>query len=257
MTELAGSVVMRATGVVKRFGGVAAVDGVSLDLRAGEVSALIGPNGAGKSTMMKLFTGEEHPDEGRIEIMGTDVTGFPPFKVSRQRLGRTYQSGRLIWSMTVMENLLLSPYPQVGDSFKGALFGRKAAREQENRLIEQAYGVLDEVGLARMANEPAGSLSGGQRRLVELGRLIMTGAELAVLDEPTAGLSPKMVELVEDVLRLLRSKGLGILLVEHNMSLVGRLADRVTVMAFGKVIAEGTYQEIRADDGVKEVYLGV
>lgn len=257
MTSNLKDVVLEASNVVKRFGGLAAVDGMSLNLRAGEISALIGPNGAGKSTMMQILTGEHTPDEGTIRVLGNDVTGWAPYRVSRLGFGRTYQTGRLFWSMSVMENMLVSQYPQTGDTLKGAFFNRSAARKEEAQRVEQARKVLTEVGIDRMSNELAGSLSGGQRRLVELGRLLMTGAKLAVLDEPTAGLSPEMIDVLEGVLRLLAQKGLGILLVEHNMGLVGRVADHVRVMAFGKLIAEGSYDEIRAHEGVREVYLGV
>jgi ABC-type branched-subunit amino acid transport system ATPase component len=245
-----------ARGVVKRFGGITAVNGASVDVIAGQIVALIGPNGAGKSTFMRLLTGEERCDEGVIRIKGREVTGSPPYKISRLGLGRTYQEGRLFWSMSVLENLLVSAHPQVGESAFGALFRRRRVRDDEQRLVDRAFEVLSMVGLETKARDLAGALSGGQRRLLEIARLLLTDAEIAVLDEPTAGLAPSMVSVLEDMLKLLAAKGLGVLVVEHHMGLVSRVSDHVRVMTFGQIMAEGTYEEIRSNVAVQEAYLG-
>jgi branched-chain amino acid transport system ATP-binding protein len=247
---------LEADGLVKRFGGITAVNGASVDVRAGQIVALIGPNGAGKSTLMRLITGEEHCDAGVIRIKGRNVTGAPPHKISRLGLGRTYQEGRLFWSMSVLENLLVSAYPQPGESAVRAVFRRRQVRADEQRLCERAFEVLGMVGLESHAREMAGSLSGGQRRLVEIGRLLMTDASIAVLDEPTAGLAPSMVSVLEDMLKMLAEKGLALLVVEHHMGLVSRVSDHVRVMAFGQIMAEGTYDEIRSNVSVQDAYLG-
>jgi branched-chain amino acid transport system ATP-binding protein len=247
---------LQAEGVVKRFGGVTAVDGASVEVRAGQIVALIGPNGAGKSTLMRLITGEERCDGGVIRIKGQNVTGMPAFKISRLGLGRTYQEGRLFWSMSVLENLLVSAYPQLGETAAGALLRRSRVRAEEQRLRERGYEVLDMIGLVPKAKDLAGSLSGGQRRLVEIGRMLMTDAQVAVLDEPTAGLAPSMVSVLEEMLRLLAGKKLAVLVVEHHMGLVGRVSDHVRVMAYGRIMAEGSYDEIRSNAAVREAYLG-
>lgn len=247
---------LEARDVVKRFGGITAVNGASVDVRAGQIVALIGPNGAGKSTLMRLITGEERCDDGIIRVKGHNVTGAPPYKISRLGLGRTYQEGRLFWSMSVLENLLVSAYPQLGESAVRAIFRRRKVRGDEQRLCDRAFEVLGMVGLEGKAHDLAGSLSGGQRRLLEIGRLLMTDAEIAVLDEPTAGLAPSMVSVLEDMLKLLATKGLAVLVVEHHMGLVSRVSDHVRVMALGKIMAEGTYDEIRSNAAVQDAYLG-
>jgi len=248
---------LRAEGVVKSFGGVRAVDGASVAVHPGEIAALIGPNGAGKSTFMRALTGEHKLDAGRVWIHGVEVTGWAPHRISRLGLGRTYQAARLFLSMSAEENLLVSPHTQLGDKVSASMFRRSAVRAEERTNLARAREVLDVVGLSDKSHALAGALSGGQQRLLELGRLLMTQSTVAVLDEPTAGLSPSMVGVLENSLRMLASQGMAILLVEHHMGMVGRMADRVTVMTLGRVIAEGTYEEVRLNDSVRQAYLGV
>lgn len=255
--DQSGEALLRAEEIVKTFGRVKAVDHVSLSIHPGQIDALIGPNGAGKSTFMRTLTGEHRVDSGRIWIGATEVTGWAPHRISRRGVGRTYQAPRLFLSMSVLENLLVSPYPQLGDKAWATLVQRRAIRSEEELLHRRAREVMETVGLEGKANSLAGALSGGQQRLLELGRLLMTEAVVAVLDEPTAGLSPAMVSILEDTLRLLASRGLGILLVEHHMGIVSRIAARVSVMALGGIIASGSYNDVRLNGAVREAYLGV
>lgn len=248
---------LRAEGLRKRFGGVAAVDGVSIALAPGEIAAVIGPNGAGKSTLFDLLSGVTAPDAGRILLGGVEATGLPPHRIARLGLTRTFQVSRELGRLTVLENLLLAAPDTTGERLRDVFLRPGAVRRAQAASVEAARAVLAEVGLTGREDALAQELSGGQRKLLELGRALMTGAPLVLLDEVGAGVAPALRRALCEVVARLRAKhGRGFLLVEHDMGVVARLADRVVVMAEGRVLTEGSYEMIRRDGRVIEAYLG-
>lgn len=243
--------------LVKRYGGIAAVDGVSLTLRPGEIVGVIGPNGAGKSTLFDLLSGVATPDSGKLRVNGAEATGLPAHRIARLGLTRTFQIARGLGRMTVLENLLLAAPDRMGERITDVFLRPGAVAEAQARLVGTARAVLGEVGLAGREDARAGELSGGQRKLLELGRALMTGAPLVLLDEVTAGVAPALRQaLCEVVTRLRDTRGTGFLFVEHDMGVVSRLADRVVVLAQGRILAEGTPAEVLRDARVVEAYLG-
>ena len=248
---------LRAEGLRKHYGGVAAVDGVSIALAPGEIAAVIGPNGAGKSTLFDLLSGVARPDAGRILLGGADAAGLPPHRVARLGLTRTFQVSRELGRLTVIENLLLAAPDATGERLRDVFLRPGAVRRVQAAAAGAARAVLSEVGLAGREDALAQELSGGQRKLLELGRALMTGAPLVLLDEVGAGVAPALRRSLCDVVARLRARhGRGFLLVEHDMGVVARLADRVVVMADGRVLAEGSYDAIRRDGRVVDAYLG-
>ncbi len=248
---------LAAEGLVKRYGGIGAVDGVSLTLRPGEVVGVIGPNGAGKSTLFDLLSGVASPDSGRLTVNGTDATGLPAHRVARLGLTRTFQIARGLGRLTVLENLLLAAPETTGEGLADVFLRPRAVRDAQAALTQAASVVLAEIGLAGRENALAGELSGGQRKLLELGRALMTGAKLVLLDEVTAGVAPALRQALCDVVTRLRdTRGTGFLFVEHDMGVVSRLADRVIVLAQGRILAEGTPAAVLRDVRVVDAYLG-
>lgn len=248
---------LRAEGLRKHYGGIAAVDGVSLRLGRGEIVAVIGPNGAGKSTLFDLLSGVARPDEGQVLIDGVDAAGLPPHRIARLGLTRTFQVSRELGRLTALENLMLAAPDPTGESLRDVFLRPGRVRSAQRSAVEAARAVLAEVGLEGREDSLAQELSGGQRKLLELGRTLMTGAPLVLLDEVGAGVAPALRRALCDVVARLRERHRrGFLLVEHDMGVVGRLADRVVVMANGRVLAEGSYDEIRRDSRVVEAYLG-
>lgn len=247
-----------AEGLVKRFGGIVAVDGVSLTLRPGEIVGVIGPNGAGKSTLFDLLSGVASPDAGRLRINGTDAAGLPAHRVARLGLTRTFQIARGLGRLTVLENLLLAAPDRTGEALADVFLHPRSVRDAQATLKTEASAVLGEIGLAGREDALAGELSGGQRKLLELGRALMTGAQLVLLDEVTAGVAPALRQALCEVVTSLRdTRGTGFIFVEHDMGVVSHLADRVIVLAQGRILAEGTPAEVLRDARVVEAYLGV
>jgi branched-chain amino acid transport system ATP-binding protein len=234
----------------KRFGGVVATDGVSLDVREGEVHALIGPNGAGKTSLIAQLSGSLMPDSGEIRFAGADVTRLPQHRRVRAGLARSYQITRLFKGFSALDNVALAVQARSGSSLS---FWRPVAREAA--LFDEARALLDEVGLARRADAPAATLSHGEQRALEVGVALATRPRLLLLDEPMAGTGPeesaRMVELIERI----RTRAT-ILLVEHDVDAVFRLADRVSVLVNGRVIASGEPRAVREDPEVIVAYLG-
>jgi branched-chain amino acid transport system ATP-binding protein len=237
-------------GLVKRFGGVAATDGVDLDVREGEVHALIGPNGAGKSTLIHQVSGSLAPDAGAIRFDGSDITRLPMHRRVACGIARSYQVTNVFPRSSVLENAALAVDARTRPVFE---FFRPVPREGTS--LEEARALLARVGLEGRAREPAGALSHGEQRRLELALVLATRARLLLLDEPMAGMDPHESSALVDLLRDTRA-GATVLLVEHDMDAVFRLADRVSVLVYGRVIATGTPQEIRADDEVRRAYLG-
>lgn len=242
--------------VAKVFGGLRAVDGMSLSLRRGELLGLIGPNGAGKTTLFNLLAGSLKPSGGRILINGRDMTAAGPEMRIASGVGRTFQIPRPFAEMTVLENVLTGGQRQSGERAWLNIVrpGRVAA--EERAAVEKARALLDFVTLSRLEGEPARVLSGGQRKLLELARILMADPDTILLDEPAAGVNPTLLEFIMERVLELNARGTSILLIEHNMEMVSRLCSRVVVMAGGRFLTEGTADDIARDPAVVDAYLG-
>jgi ABC-type branched-subunit amino acid transport system ATPase component len=242
--------------VAHSFGGVQAVNGCSLTVPAGAIAALIGPNGAGKTTLVDLVGGALKLQRGTIRLDGTVIDGWPPDRRARAGLLRTYQLSREYRRLTVLENLLVSTTGQIDESFLGALFRRRAIVRAERRLVSEARQVLGIFGLDAVRNEYAETLSGGQKRLLEMARAVMFKPRLVLLDEPMAGVNPALIDVIEGHIRELNRQGITFLIVEHNLAVVGRLCDPVAVMAEGRTLAVGSMADHRRNEEVLSAYLG-
>ena len=253
-----GTPPLRVEGLVKRFGGVTAVDGASFEVESGSLTGLIGPNGAGKSTTFNCITGVHEPTAGSVYFEGEDITGLRPHRIARRGLVRTFQIARELAEMTVLENLMLAPQGQIGESAIRAVTPglRGAVVEEETDLRERAWETLEFFEIDHLAHEHAGNLSGGQRKLLEMARALMTDPEMVLLDEPLAGVNPTLEEKLLDRIHELRADGYTFLLVEHDMDIIMENCEHVIVMHQGSVLAEGTGDEIRNDERVIEAYLG-
>jgi branched-chain amino acid transport system ATP-binding protein len=248
--------VVEARDVTMRFGGLTAVDGMSIALRRGELLGLIGPNGAGKTTLFNLLAGSLKPTAGAIRISGADVSHEGPERRIARGLGRTFQIPRPFSEMTVLENVLTGGQGQAGEQIWSNFLrpGRVAA--QESAAVDKARALLDFVTLSALEGEPARVLSGGQRKLLELARVLMADPDILLLDEPAAGVNPTLLEFIIARVMDLNASGKSILLIEHNMDMVSRLCSRVVVMAAGKHLTEGTPAEVARNPAVIEAYLG-
>ncbi|MCM2265348.1 MAG: ABC transporter ATP-binding protein [Desulfuromonadales bacterium] len=249
-------------GVIMDFGGLRAVDGVSLQVFPGEIVALIGPNGAGKTTLFNCMTGIYRPSGGEIRIdptgkAGRRIDGLPPHRITALGLARTFQNIRLFNGMTALENVMLGHHCRTTTGLLGAIVHGPAARRQEQATIAAAYAMLERVGLAPYADEVAGNLSYGAQRRLEIARALATAPSLLLLDEPAAGMNPQETfELDELIVRIRDEHKVAILLIEHDMRLVMNISDRIYVLEYGKSIACGTPLEIRGNPRVIEAYLG-
>jgi branched-chain amino acid transport system permease protein len=248
-------VVLEAVDVSREFGGVRAVDGVSFRVRHGTLTGLIGPNGAGKSTLLAMLAGTLPVSGGKIYYQGRDVTHLPAYRRARLGLVRTFQLASEFKRLTVMENLLTAVPDNRGDSFRGALAGRRYWRGDEAAAIARAEALLERFGLDGYANSYAGDLSGGQRRLVEIMRALMAEPRVLLLDEPMAGVHPNLARQIGNQLVALCAEGLTVLMVEHELAIMDEFCDPVVAMAEGAVLAEGTMAELRSRSEVVEAYL--
>jgi ABC-type branched-subunit amino acid transport system ATPase component/ABC-type branched-subunit amino acid transport system permease subunit len=250
-----GGDVLQAVGLGRDFGGVHAVANVSFSIRARTLTGLIGPNGAGKSTLMALLAGTERPSAGQVIYQGDDITAAPAFRRAQMGLVRTFQLASEFKRLTVMENLLSAAPGNRGDSFRGAVAGRRYWGRDEAASVARAADILRRFGLDSRANDHAGKLSGGQRRLVEIMRALMAEPDMLLLDEPMAGVHPTLRLTIEEHLKRLRDSGLTMLMVEHELGSVERVCDSVIVMAQGKLLAAGTMSELRRNEEVLSAYL--
>ena len=244
-----------ATDVHRHFEGMRAVDGVSLEVAPGKITGLIGPNGAGKSTFMAVLAGTLPATSGTIVFEGEDITHIPAYQRARRRLVRTFQLPSEFAQLTVLENLLVAAPDNRGDSLFGALMGKRYWVEDEDRLITEARALLKRFGMSAKESDYAGTMSGGQKRLIEIMRALMLHPRLLLLDEPMSGVHPKVVLEIQYYLQDLRAEGLTILMVEHELHMVERLCDTVVVMAQGKVIGSGTMSSLRKQREIVDAYL--
>jgi branched-chain amino acid transport system ATP-binding protein len=249
--------ILAAEGVVKRFGGIQAVDGATLEVGEGSITALIGPNGAGKTTLFNVLTGFYRPDRGRIAFQGASIGGQSPHRIARRGMVRTFQITKALSGMTVIDNMMLAAPEQPGELLRNVVFRPAAVRQREKGVREDALELLGVFNLDEKADQYAGTLSGGQRKLLELARALMSRPRLLMLDEPMAGINPTLGRRLLDHMQRLRSEeGVTFLFIEHDMEVVMNHSDRVIVMAEGRVIADGAPQEVREDQAVIDSYLG-
>ena len=241
----------------RRFGGVAAIEGCSLSLGKGLVTGLIGPNGAGKTTLLNVISGLVKPDSGLVRFEGRDVTNVATHQLASLGLVRTFQIVRELGSLTVLENLLLAPLHQRGETVTGPFFRHAAVKEQEYQNALKARAILKRIGLWRLADQQASALSGGQRKLLELARALLLEPKLILLDEPAAGVAPPLVKEIIQLIRELKAEGISFGIVEHDMHLIGEVCDEVHVLAEGKTLVSGSFAEVRADRRVIDAYLGL
>lgn len=246
---------LEVSSVSKHFGGVTALRDVSLGVEAGHIFGLIGPNGSGKTTLVNVLSGFLKPDSGTIRFEGHDIESSPPYRIARLGLCRTFQITLNPSRMTVMENMLLGPRVQRGESLWRAAMESGAIRADEAAHLHKAWALLARVKLDRHADELAGSLSGGQKKLLALAQVLMAEPKLIMLDEPVAGVNPRLIEEIIELLLTLRAEGHNFLIVEHNMQAVRRLCDRICVLDMGMVLAEGPPHEVLAREDVLRAYI--
>lgn len=241
----------------KHFGGFHAVDGSTLEIAEGSITGLIGPNGAGKTTLFNVIAGRLPPTSGKVLMNGEDITGLAPHELFHKGLLRTFQVAHEFASMSVRENLMMVPGNQSGEAIWNCWFGRAQIATEEAELSKKADEVLEFLTIDHLKNERAGNLSGGQKKLLELGRTMMVDARIVFLDEVGAGVNRTLLNMIADaILRLNKERGYTFCVIEHDMDFIGKLCDPVICMAEGKVLAEGTIAEIKANEQVIEAYLG-
>ncbi|MEL6947587.1 MAG: ABC transporter ATP-binding protein [Pseudomonadota bacterium] len=248
---------IRVENVSKSFGGLRAVDHATLEVKTGSITGLVGPNGAGKTTLFNMIAGLFAPTEGKILLDGEDITGLPPHQLFTKGLLRTFQIAHEFSSLTVRENLMMVPDGQLGERLINTWFRRGAVARQEAEVRDRADDVISFLKLGHLAHERAGNLSGGQKKLLELGRTMMVDAKVVLLDEVGAGVNRTLLgEIGDAILRLNEERGYTFCMIEHDMDFIARLCDPVIVMAEGSVLATGTAADIRSDEAVIEAYLG-
>jgi len=246
--------ILTLSGLRRTFGGLTAVDVDHLEIQRGTITSLIGPNGAGKTTLFNLLTGFDRPQEGDWRLNGGALVGIPSYRVARMGMVRTFQLTKSLARLTVLENMLVAAKDQNGESFRGALLGRWRHVEEANE--KTAMESLERFGLGHMAGEYAGSLSGGQRKLLEMARALMVKPELVMLDEPTAGVNPVLTQSLLGHIMGLRDLGMSVVFIEHDMDVVQEISDWVICMSQGGVIAEGPPLTVARNKAVIDAYLG-
>ena len=248
---------IRVDNLSKHFGGIHAVDGASLEIETGSITGLIGPNGAGKTTLFNVVAGVFPPTAGHVYLDGEDITGLPPHVLFDRGLLRTFQIAHEFSTLTVRQNLMMVPSHQTGESLLGAWLKGAKVQEDERRIAAKADEVIEFLEIERVADELAGNLSGGQKKLLELGRTMMVDAKIVFLDEVGAGVNRTLLNTIGDaILRLNKERGYTFCMIEHDMDFIGRLCDPVIVMAEGTVLAQGSAEEVQNDERVIEAYLG-
>jgi len=245
-----------AGGLVKSFGGLLAVDNAALEVAPGSITGLIGPNGAGKTTLFNLLSNFTHPDKGRVVFDGEPIQNLQPHEIAQRGMVRTFQVAKVLSRLSVLDNLLLAAQQQTGENFWNTWYRQRKIAQEERQQRDRALAILEAIGLLHMAQEYAGCLSGGQRKLLEMGRALMTNPKLILLDEPAAGVNPTLISQICDRILSWNREGLTFLIIEHNMDVIMSLCDRVWVLAEGRNLAVGTPAEIQTNAQVLEAYLG-
>ncbi|MBP0482057.1 ABC transporter ATP-binding protein [Sagittula salina] len=241
----------------RHFGAFRAVDGASLEIAKGSITGLVGPNGAGKTTLFNVIAGALEPTSGRVFMDGEDITGLPPHALFHKGLLRTFQIAHEFGSMSCRENLMMVPGGQSGEQLWNTWFGRKRIADEERAMKAKADEVLEFLTISHLADHPAGAISGGQKKLLELGRTMMVDAKIVFLDEVGAGVNRTLLMTIADtIVALNKERGYTFCVIEHDMDFIGRICDPVIVMAEGRKLAEGSLDEIKANEQVIEAYLG-
>ena len=256
MAEAMAEAILETRGLSRRFAALRAVDDVSVRIRPGSITGLIGPNGAGKSTLFNLLTGALAPTAGKVLFEGQDVTRLPPQRRFALGMGRTFQIPRPFRRMSVLENLMVAPPAQTGERLWGPFLSARAMRRQEAEIRAKALDVLDFVTLRALADHPAGQLSGGQMKLLELARVLMGAPRLILLDEPSAGVNPALTRLLVEKIETLNAQGTTFVIIEHDMDLVMRHCDPIIALAQGRVVFQGSAAAAQSDPVLLDAYLG-
>lgn len=250
-------IVLSVSGLTKSFGGIQAVRGVDFEVPRGAIVGLIGPNGAGKTTTFNMIAGELPPTSGRIHLLGEDITGQRTDQLYRKGLMRTFQLSHEYARMTALENLAVAAPSQTGESIFANWFAGRKVQAREAEVIELASDTLEFLGLTHVSSELAGNLSGGQKKLLEIGRTMMNDSRVVLLDEPGAGVNPTLMRKVADMIEQLNEeRGYTFCIIEHDMDMIGRLCGNVVVLAEGQVLMQGTMDEVRNDERVIDAYFG-
>ncbi len=248
--------ILQAVNVSKSFGGLKAVNQASIDVKYNSITGLIGPNGAGKSTLFNLLSNFLTADEGKVLFEGNPVQNLPPHQIAKLGFLRTFQVARVLSRLTVLENMLLGRQNQVGEHLFSVFLQPQKIRKQERESKEKAMSILESVGLAQKAYDYAGALSGGQRKLLEMARTLMTNPKLILLDEPAAGVNPTLINQICEYILRWNQQGISFLIIEHNMDVIMSLCSHVWVLAEGTNLADGTPEEIQNNKQVLSAYLG-
>lgn len=248
--------ILEATNLSKSFGGLKAVDNASIRVDRGCITGLIGPNGAGKSTLFNLLSNFLVADEGKICFDGEVINGVPPHRIARKGFIRTFQVARVLSRLTVLENMLLATQTQKGENLLSVFLQPYQIKQQERENKERAIAILESVGLLEKAHDYAGALSGGQRKLLEMARTLMTNPKLILLDEPAAGVNPTLINQICEHIVTWNKQGISFLIIEHNMDVIMSLCNHVWVLAEGSNLADGSPEYIQSNDRVLEAYLG-
>ncbi|KGR77506.1 ABC transporter ATP-binding protein [Ureibacillus manganicus] len=248
--------VIEVKNITKNFGGISALKDVSFSINKGEIFGLIGPNGAGKTTMFNMITNIYEPTSGEIIFQGENITGIKPYKITEKGICRTYQNIRLFSQMSTLHNVMVGGHSQSHSGVFSSVFRTKAQRKEEQLLIERSEELLELVGLLEHKDTIAENLAYGQQRRLEIARALASNPSLLLLDEPAAGMNEKETDSLYDLIKTVQSRGITVLIIEHDMPLVMKLCDRITVLNFGEKLAEGTPEEIQNNEAVIEAYLG-
>ncbi|AKV70901.1 MULTISPECIES: ABC transporter ATP-binding protein [Microcystis] len=247
---------LSAKGLSKSFGGIRAVNNAYLEVPQGSITGLIGPNGAGKTTLFNLLSNFIRPDKGEVFLDGQPIHQLPPYQIALKGCVRTFQVARVLSRLTVLENMLLASPGQTGENFLNVWFQGAKIRQQEQENRAKALDILDSIGLGEKAHDYAGALSGGQRKLLEIGRALMTEPKLILLDEPAAGVNPTLIGQISDHIIEWNRQGITFLIIEHNMDVIMSLCHHIWVLAEGTNLADGIPSEIQKNERVLKAYLG-